>query len=41
MMKKTENMIENDDEEYLARQRAKDEFKDDHRRGYGNRYNRS
>ncbi|XP_055547432.1 immunoglobulin-binding protein 1 [Wyeomyia smithii] len=38
---KTENMIEQDDEEYLARQRAKDEFKDDHRRGYGNRYNRS
>ncbi|XP_055638454.1 immunoglobulin-binding protein 1 [Toxorhynchites rutilus septentrionalis] len=36
-----ETLVEQDDEEYLARQRAKDEFKDDHRRGYGNRHNRS
>ncbi|KAG4074025.1 hypothetical protein HA402_014230 [Bradysia odoriphaga] len=38
---KKEEDIENDDEEYLARQRAMDEFKDDVRRGDGNRYNRS
>jgi immunoglobulin-binding protein 1 len=37
----TEKLVDQDDEEYLARQRAKDEFKDEHRRGYGNRYNRS
>lgn len=37
----TEEKIENDDPEYLERQRAKDEFKDEHRRGYGNRHNRS
>ncbi|XP_053676910.1 immunoglobulin-binding protein 1 [Anopheles nili] len=36
-----EKLVECDDEEYLARQRAKDEFKDEHRRGEGNRYNRS
>uniref|UniRef100_A0A2M3Z9C3 Putative immunoglobulin-binding protein 1 n=1 Tax=Anopheles braziliensis TaxID=58242 RepID=A0A2M3Z9C3_9DIPT len=36
-----EKLIERDDAEYLARQRAKDEFKDEHRRGEGNRYNRS
>ncbi|XP_018336513.1 immunoglobulin-binding protein 1 [Agrilus planipennis] len=36
-----ENKIENDDEETLARARAMDEFKDDHRRGWGNRMNRS
>ncbi|XP_050077976.1 immunoglobulin-binding protein 1 [Anopheles maculipalpis] len=36
-----EKLVERDDEEYLARQRAKDEFKDEHRRGEGNRYNRS
>ncbi|XP_058448318.1 immunoglobulin-binding protein 1 [Malaya genurostris] len=36
-----EQLVEEDDEQYLARQRAKDEFKDEHRRGYGNRYNRS
>ncbi|XP_052866640.1 immunoglobulin-binding protein 1 [Anopheles cruzii] len=36
-----ETLVENDDEEYLARQRAKDEFKDEHRRGEGNRHNRS
>lgn len=36
-----EKLEEQDDEEYLARQRAKDEFKDEHRRGEGNRYNRS
>lgn len=33
--------IENDDPEYLERARNLDEYKDDHRRGYGNRYNRS
>lgn len=32
----------NDDDDYeLARMRAKDDYKDDHRRGEGNRYNRS
>lgn len=36
-----EQQIENEDPEYLERQRNMDEFKDDHRRGYGNRYNRS
>ena len=36
-----EQQIENDDPEYLERSRNMDEFKDDHRRGYGNRYNRS
>lgn len=30
-----------DDDEYIARARAKDEWKDDHRRGEGNRHNRS
>lgn len=38
---KTEKMVENDDPEYLQRMRDKDEFKDDHRRGWGNRMNRS
>ncbi|CRL00807.1 CLUMA_CG014059, isoform A [Clunio marinus] len=33
--------IDNDDPEYLQRTRNMDEYKDDHRRGYGNRYNRS
>ncbi|XP_065175021.1 immunoglobulin-binding protein 1-like [Sycon ciliatum] len=32
---------DHDDEEKLRRQRAKDDWKDDHRRGYGNRHNRS
>lgn len=36
-----EQQIENEDPEYLDRARNMDEFKDDHRRGYGNRYNRS
>lgn len=36
-----EKKIEADDEEYLNRQRAKDEYKDTHKRGWGNRYNRS
>ncbi|CAG9761656.1 unnamed protein product [Ceutorhynchus assimilis] len=36
-----ENKVEEDDEENLARMRAKDEFKDEHRRGWGNRMNRS
>lgn len=36
-----EHLEEADDEENLARLRAKDDFKDDHRRGWGNRMNRS
>ncbi|XP_072396672.1 immunoglobulin-binding protein 1 [Diabrotica undecimpunctata] len=36
-----EKLVEEDNEEYIARMRAKDEFKDDHRRGWGNRMNRS
>lgn len=36
-----ELLEEIDDEEMLARQRQMDEYKDDHRRGWGNRYNRS
>nr|CAI5820812.1 unnamed protein product [Callosobruchus analis] len=36
-----EKKEEQDDDEYIARMRAKDEFKDDHRRGWGNRMNRS
>lgn len=36
-----EEKLENDDEYERARLKAKDEFKDDHRRGEGNRYNRS
>ncbi|XP_055383862.1 immunoglobulin-binding protein 1 [Condylostylus longicornis] len=36
-----EKLQEEDDEEYLARMRAKDEYKDVVRRGDGNRYNRS
>lgn len=36
-----EAKIEQDDEEMLARARNMDEFKDTHRRGWGNRYNRS
>jgi immunoglobulin-binding protein 1 len=36
-----EQQLENEDPEYLERARNMDEFKDDHRRGYGNRYNRS
>lgn len=36
-----EEAIEQDDEMYLARQRNMDEFKDDVRRGDGNRHNRS
>lgn len=36
-----ETKIETDDPEYLERARAKDDYKDDHRRGEGNRYNRS
>lgn len=33
--------VEEDDPEQLQRSRDMDEYKDDHRRGYGNRYNRS
>jgi len=36
-----EDLAENEDPEYLARQRAMDEFKDEVRRGDGNRHNRS
>lgn len=36
-----EAKIEQDDEEMLARARSMDEYKDAHRRGWGNRYNRS
>ena len=36
-----ENQIEADDPEYLARLDAMDEYKDTHRRGWGNRANRS
>jgi hypothetical protein len=32
---------ERDDPQLLARNRAMDEYKDDHRRGEGNRHNRS
>lgn len=32
---------ENDDPEYLQQKRNLDDYKDDHRRGYGNRHNRS
>lgn len=34
-----EKKIEND--EYIERMRAKDEYHDEHRRGWGNRMNRS
>lgn len=36
-----ETKLENDDPELLQRLRDKDEFKDEHRRGWGNRMNRS
>ena len=36
-----EILIDSDDPIELARQRAMDEFKDDNKRGWGNRYNRS
>lgn len=36
-----EEKLDQDDEYELARLRAKDEYKDDHRRGCGNRFNRS
>lgn len=36
-----ENLTEEDDPEYIERMRARDEHKDDHRRGWGNRMNRS
>ncbi|KAF7281047.1 immunoglobulin binding protein Tap42 [Rhynchophorus ferrugineus] len=36
-----ENKIEEDDEENIERMRAKDEYHDEHRRGWGNRMNRS
>lgn len=36
-----EKLQEEDDENYIEKMRAQDEFKDDHRRGWGNRMNRS
>lgn len=36
-----EKLVEEDDEDYIEKMRAQDEFKDDHRRGWGNRMNRS
>lgn len=36
-----ERKVEVDDDEELARNRARDEYKDEHRRGEGNRHNRS
>ncbi|XP_022914143.1 immunoglobulin-binding protein 1b [Onthophagus taurus] len=36
-----EKKIEEDDPENIERMRARDEFKDEHRRGWGNRMNRS
>lgn len=36
-----EERVERDDPEDLERARAMDDWKDDHRRGYGNRHNRS
>lgn len=33
--------VENDDPEHLQQKRNLDDYKDDHRRGYGNRHNRS
>ncbi|KAK9890533.1 hypothetical protein WA026_010609 [Henosepilachna vigintioctopunctata] len=40
-IEKLESKLEVDDEEYLKMQRQRDDFKDDHRRGWGNRSNRS
>lgn len=37
----TEQCIEADNPDFLERARNMDEYKDDHRRGWGNRYNRS
>lgn len=36
-----DRLVDDDDPEELARQRAMDDFKDDNKRGWGNRYNRS
>ncbi|EFA03604.1 immunoglobulin-binding protein 1 [Tribolium castaneum] len=36
-----EKIVESDDPEYIERMRRMDEFKDEHRRGWGNRANRS
>ncbi|KAH0547356.1 immunoglobulin-binding protein 1 [Cotesia glomerata] len=36
-----EQLAEKDDQEYLDKIRAMDEYKDTHKRGWGNRYNRS
>jgi len=38
-LREEEDKEERDDEVELARQRAKDDWKDDHRRGEGNRHN--
>lgn len=37
----TEQCVEEDNPEFLERCRNMDEYKDEHRRGWGNRYNRS
>ncbi len=39
--KMKELLEEKDDEMEIARRRDYDEYKDDHRRGWGNRFNRS
>ncbi|KAJ3656019.1 hypothetical protein Zmor_015160 [Zophobas morio] len=36
-----EKVVDDDDPEYIERMRQMDEFKDEHRRGWGNRMNRS
>lgn len=36
-----EKLEEDGNDEYISRMRARDDFKDDHRRGWGNRMNRS
>lgn len=36
-----EILVEQDDPDEIARQRAMDDFKDENKRGWGNRYNRS
>ncbi|XP_014287729.1 immunoglobulin-binding protein 1b [Halyomorpha halys] len=36
-----EKLVEQDDPDEIARQRAMDDFKDENKRGWGNRYNRS
>lgn len=40
-LEQKEKLVEQDDEKYIEKMRAQDEFKDEHRRGWGNRMNRS